>query len=125
MNRWKDCRNGTNWNPRWQKSCGYGRRRNPVQAVAQQALPLGFLGGSFCRTRSPHAGRVGTGHAITSYYIDCEEGDGKNNKQAKPQGARTRASKRISRPPHLGSVASSGRLYNTASASVVKRMSST
>ena len=72
-----------------------------MQPVAQQPLPLGFLRDRLRHAYSRGAGRRGTGHAITSYDIDGETGNRKDNQQAGQQGAQTGAGKRIVWPPHL------------------------
>lgn len=75
-----------------------------MQAVAQQALPLRFLGGSFRLADGPYAGRVGSRGVITRYNINREEADRENNQQVTPQEANARA-RIIFWPRHLESVA--------------------
>jgi hypothetical protein len=73
-----------NRSPRRLKKCGTWSRRYPVEPIAQEALPLGFLRLGFDCAYGSYAGGFGTQYAVTSYNADSERADGENNQHTTP-----------------------------------------
>lgn len=84
VNSRKHRRNRMNRRPRRIKKCRLGCRRDPVQPIAKEALPLAFPTPGLYRAHGSYAGDPGTQYVVASRYADGEGADSEGNQHTTP-----------------------------------------